>query len=429
MRPLTKPDRMFCTILVGWGILAVLLTFLKGHAANEDITLGPGDNRAGYESADYQSHSISVLQRRGEPADLLRVLISPPLGLPAIPVPEDNPVTAEKVHLGRKLFFDRRLSLNETMSCAMCHIPEQGFTNNELATAVGIEGRTVRRNAPTIYNVAYFANIFHDGRETLLEYQIWQPMLAANEMANPSIGFVAEKIRRLPDYKGLFEAAFGGRGPGIETIGMAIASYERTLVSGNSPFDRWYFGKDEAALSSPAKQGFRLFQGKAGCSACHLIGSEYALFTDDHFHNTGLGWQVSVGGEPTEVLIQLAPGVKLPVPSSVIGSVGEPRPSDLGRYEVTQNPADRWGYKTPTLRNVALTAPYMHNGTFGTLTEVVDFYNQGGVPNPLLDPLIRPLELTDTEIRQIVAFLKSLTGDNVESLVLDAFAAPIGDRR
>lgn len=153
------------------------------------------------------------------------------------------------------------------------------------------------------------------------------------------------------------------------------------------------------------------------------------MATDDHFHNTGLGWQVSVGGEPTEVLIQLAPGVKLPVPSSVIGSVGEPRPSDLGRYEVTQNPADRWGYKTPTLRNVALTAPYMHNGTFGTLTEVVDFYNQGGVPNPLLDPLIRPLELTDTEIRQIVAFLKSLTGDNVESLVLDAFAAPIGDRR
>ena len=149
----------------------------------------------------------------------------------------------------------------------------------------------------------------------------------------------------------------------------------------------------------------------------------------DDFHNTGLGWQVSVGGEPPEIMVQIAPGIKLPVPKSVINSVAEPLPSDLGRYEITQDPADRWRYKTPTLRNVALTAPYMHNGAFGTLKEVVEFYNRGGTPNPLLDPLIRPLELTDSEIRHIVAFLESLTGDNVETLVRDAFAAPIGDRR
>jgi len=429
MTPLQKRPITSGKILVICGIFAILLTLLNGHAANNDVTLGPGDNRTGYESIDFESRSISLLQRTGKAADLLSVLKSPPLGLPTIPVPPDNPVTAEKVQLGRKLFFDRRLSLNETMSCGMCHIPEQGFTNNELATAVGIEGRTVRRNAPTIYNVAYFSNIFHDGRDTLLEYQIWQPMLATNEMANPSIGYVIEKIRRQPDYKGLFEAAFGGRGPGIETIGMAIASYERTLVSGNSPFDRWFFGKDEAALDDAAKQGFRLFIGKAGCSGCHTIQKKFALFTDDAFHNTGLGWQASVGGDPSEVQVQLAPGLKVSVPRNVINSVGEPPPSDLGRYEVTQVPADRWRYKTPILRNIALTAPYMHNGAFGTLKEVVEFYNRGGVPNPLLDPLIRPLELTDSEIRHIVAFLESLTGDNVKTLVRDAFAAPIGDRR
>jgi len=429
MTTLQKTPKMFGKLLVGCGIFAILLTLLKGHAANLDITLGPGDNRTGYESADYETRSSSLLQRTGEAADLVRVLKSPPLGLPPVPFPRDNPVTAEKVQLGHKLFFDRRLSLNETMSCGMCHIPEQGFTNNELATAVGIEGRTVRRNSPTIYNVAFFSNIFPDGRETRLEYQIWQPMLANNEMANPSIGYVIEKIRRLSDYMGLFENAFGGRGPGIETIGMAIASYERTLVSGNSPFDRWYFGKDVTALTGPAKQGFSLFQGKAGCIACHTIGEDYALFTGDDFHNTGLGWQVSVGGDPPEIMVQIAPGIKMPVPKSVINSVAEPPPSDLGRYEITQDPADRWRYKTPTLRNVALTAPYMHNGAFGTLKEVVEFYNRGGVPNPLLDPLIRPLELTDSEIRHIVAFLESLTGDNVETLVRDAFAAPIGDRR
>jgi cytochrome c peroxidase len=414
--------------LASWGILFLAALLLPGSAPGVDITHGPGDARGGYESPDYETRSISLLKRAGEAADLLRVLKSTPLGLPPVPIPEDNPVTREKVQLGRKLFFDRRLSLNETMSCGMCHIPEHGFTNNELATAVGIEGRTVRRNAPTIYNAAYFSNIFHDGREIRLEYQIWTPMLAFNEMANPSIGYVVEKVRRLPDYNGLFESAFAGCRAGIETIGMAIASYERMIVSGNSPFDQWYFGKNDEVISESAKQGFRLFRGKVGCAACHTIQDGYALFTDDAFHNTGLGWQASEIAEPAEIPVQLAPGIKVAVPSQVIKSVGEPPPSDLGRYEVTQNPVDRWRYKTPSLRNVALTAPYMHNGVFGTLKEVVTFYNNGGIPNPQLDPLIHSLGLTPAEIGHIVAFLGSLTGDSVETLVRDAFAAPIGDR-
>ena len=412
-----------------FALLILVATLSMEPATGSNVTSGPGDVKTGYDSKTYETRSISVLKRKGAPADLMRVLQSPPRGLPPVPVPKDNPMTQKKVLLGRKLFFDRRLSLNETMSCAMCHVPEQGFTNNEMATAVGIEGRTVRRNAPTIYNVAYFSHIFHDGREMRLEYQVWQPMLNVNEMANPSFGYVVEKIRRFSDYKGLFESAFEGRGPGIETIGMAIASYERTIVSGNSAFDRWYFDNDESELSASAQRGFGLFTGKAGCMACHVIHKDYALFTDDAFHNTGLGWRFSVGDGQAEVPVQIAPGVKIMVPKKVIDSVGKPPPSDLGRYEVTQDPADRWRYKTPTLRNVALTAPYMHNGVFGTLKDVVSFYNKGGIPNPGLDPSIRPLGLTDDEMADIVAFLQSLTGDNVETLVRDAFAAPIGDRR
>jgi cytochrome c peroxidase len=316
--------------------------------------------------------------------------------------------------------------LNDTFSCAMCHIPEQGFANNELATAVGLEGRSVRRNAPTIYNVAYHTRLFHDGREENLEQQIWDPLLSRNEMANPSVGAVLGKIRGLPDYDGRFETIFG-RGPTMETVGMALASYERTLVSGNSPFDRWYYGGDEDAVPDAAKRGFELFTGKANCSGCHLVGKDYALFTDDKMHNTGLGYRVSMGIEPPTERVVLAPGVFVEVDREIIDAVGEDPPSDIGLYEITQNPHDRWKYKTPTLRNVALTAPYMHNGAFATLDEVVRFYNQGGVPNELLDPLIQPLDLTNAEVADLVTFLQSLTGSNVDTLVSDAFAAPVGD--
>ena len=170
----------------------------------------------------------------------------------------------------------------------MCHIPEQGFSSNEMATPVGIEGRTVKRNAPTLYNVAYAQWLFHDGRENTLEQQVWGPLLARNEMANPSIGAVIDKINNSVDYDGLFEKAFE-RGPGMETIGMAIASYERTLNSGNSPFDVWYYGENTKAIDDEAKRGFHLFQGKAGCVNCHQIGKDYALFMDKRFHNTGVG--------------------------------------------------------------------------------------------------------------------------------------------
>jgi cytochrome c peroxidase len=388
-----------------------------------------GDYKAGYEREDYRTRSLSLSGRRGEPVDLLAQVRRPPLGLPPLPVPADNPLSAEKVSLGRKLFYDRRLSLNGTFSCAMCHIPEQGFTNNELATAVGIEGRTVRRNTPTLYNVAYARRLFHDARESRLAQQVWAPLLARNEMGNPAIGWLLDKIRALSDYEGLFETAFGGRGPGMETLGMAIASYQRTLVSANSPFDRWYYGGEQDALGEAARGGFELFTGKAGCSACHLIGPDSALFTDHGLHNTGIGYRASMGVEPETRRVLVAPGVYLDVDTAAIASVSEKPPSDLGRYEITQDPGDRWRYKTPGLRNVALTAPYMHDGSLATLGDVVAFYDGGGVPNEVLDPLLRPLGLSALERAELVAFLESLTGDNVEALVADAFAVPIGDLR
>jgi cytochrome c peroxidase len=398
----------------------------EAGAGGADGAPSAGDDKRGYERADYETRSRS-LTTPGTPTDLVAFETNPPLGLPKVAPPADNPLTVEKVALGRKLFFDRRLSRNNTISCAMCHVPEQGFTSNEVATAVGIEGRTVRRNAPTIYNTAFAELLFHDGRETRLEQQIWGPLLASNEMGDPAVGYLLEKIRGLPDYRGRFEAAFAGRGPTMETLGMALASYERTLVSGNSPFDRWYFGKEEGALSSSAVRGFRLFTGKAGCAHCHTIAENHAVFTDQELHNTGIGYRRTMASSPPRRRVQLAPGTFVTMDTAVVADASEPPPSDLGRYEISEDPDDRWKYKTPGLRNVALTAPYMHDGSIATLQAVVDFYDAGCVPNELLDPAIRPLHLADTDKTDLVAFLESLTGSNVAAIVADGLAAPIGD--
>ena len=387
---------------------------------------GAGDNKEGYERPGYRTHARSLEARTGVPADMLKTAMQPPAGLPPVNIPADNQLTPEKISLGRRLFYDRRLSHNNTISCAMCHVPEQGFTNNELATAVGIEGRTVRRNAPTLYNVAYARHLFHDARETSLEQQVWGPLLARNEMGNPSVGAVLEKIARLEDYRQKFQEAFQ-KGPSMETLGMALASYERTLVSGNSPFDRWYYRKDQGALTPAAARGYQLFTGKAGCVACHLIGTENALFADGKLHNTGVGYRASMEKIPAVRKVLVAPGTYINVNSAAIEDSSETKPGDLGLYEVTGNPGDRWKYKTPTLRNVALTAPYMHNGALATLEDVVRFYNQGGISNQLLDPLIKPLGLSGAEMNDLVAFLRALTGDNIDAVLADAFAAPVGN--
>ena len=407
-----------------------LLNEVSTHEPNNirvnNLVFQAGDNKYQYAQKNYQTQSIALTQRQGQEADLLVNINQVPLGLPAVPIPDNNPVTDSKIALGRKLFYDRRLSLNNTFSCAMCHIPEQGFSSNEMATAVGIEGRSVRRNSPTIYNVAYAELLFHDGRESTLEQQVWGPLLARNEMGNPSVGYIINKINSLDEYQGLFIQSFS-KGPDMLTIGQAIASYQRSLNSANSPFDRWFFGKQADSVSTSVKQGYALFTGKAGCSGCHLIDKSFALFTDNQMHNTGIGFKNSMQKMPDKQKIQIAPGVFIAVDQQQLDTVSEPKANDLGRYEITLNPEDRWKYKTPSLRNIALTAPYMHNGSLSTLTEVIEFYNQGGVVNNMLDSRIKPLSLSTAEMNELVEFLKALTGSNVEQLVADAYAAPVGN--
>ncbi len=339
-------------------------------------------------------------------------IAAPPLGLPPVPVPADTPPTAARIALGRKLFFDRRLSRNGTMSCAMCHLPQQGFTNRELARPVGVEGRSLRRNAPTLLNVAYVRQLFHDGREVSLETQALAPMLDPREMANPSPGAILARLRALPDYDSLFEQAFGA-GPSLDRVGQALASYQRTLLAGNSPFDRWYFGGQATALSAEAREGFRLFTGRAGCASCHTIEARFALFTDGAFHDTGVAWARAGAGESV-IAVELVPGFVVPMARQVIESVGEPEAPDLGRHEVTLDPDDRWRFRTPSLRNVALTGPYMHDGSLSSLRDVVEFYNRGGAPHPGQDPRVRPLGLDARETAALVAFLESLTGETVD---------------
>jgi cytochrome c peroxidase len=350
-------------------------------------------------------------------------------GLPKMEVPEDNPITDEKVALGRKLFMDRRLSHNNTISCAMCHVPEQGFVVNELATAVGIEGRTNRRNAPTILNVGYYKHFFHDGRESTLENQVIGPLLAENEMGNPSLGYVLDRINSLPDYKGSFEATFNGKGPSIERVSQAIAAYERTMSSANSRFDQWFFASKSNALSKGEIRGFYIFSGKGGCVSCHSISKDHALFTDQGFHNLGVSWSKNNKAlsqmmydtvESKTFNVTLAPGIAVDVASNHFDKASETPKNDVGRFEITYDPEDSWKYKTPSLRNVEITAPYMHDGSMPALEAVVDFYDRGGEENPYKDPLIRPLGLTKQEKQDLVEFLKSLTGNNVKRLEEEA---------
>ncbi len=312
----------------------------------------------------------------------LNRLNNPPLGLPPVPQPKDNIATKEKIILGRKLFFDRRLSRGNTLSCAMCHIPDQGFGNDKIPTTVGFPGRFLRRNAPTIFNVAYQRNMFHDGRDNKLETQIFGPFLSPEEMANPSVGWLLQTIGGLEDYWGMFEKAFG-EPVNARTLGHALAAYQRTILSANAPFDKWQYGNKKNALSKLAVEGLLLFKGKAGCSRCHVIKKDSALFTDQKFHLTGIGTDSK---------------------------------NDLGRMEVTGLESDRHRFKTPGLRNIAITGPYMHDGSLTTLTEVVSFYNKGSAKT------LPPLKLNQREKKALVEFLENLTGDNVNELINDAQA-------
>lgn len=323
-----------------------------------------------------------------------------------------EPPDAVQAQIGRRLFFDRRLSPNQTMSCAMCHVPEQGFTSNEVATSVGMFGKSLRRNAPTSLNVAYQRSFFHDGREASLESQVWAPLLSKDEMNNASKSEVVERIRALPGYEHAFAQAFPAQGIGEASVAAALAAYQRTVVAGGSRFDRWYLGGEADALSVEEQKGFELFQGKAGCAQCHSAGRDGALFTDHRFHRTGAG----AAAPPEKLKVELAPGVEVLVARQDLEGAIDPPALDLGRWEVTGEDKDRKAFRTPSLRNVSLTAPYMHDGSMSTLEEVIAFYDRGGQGKDV-DQLIKPLGLSPGEKRALATFLRALSAGNIGELI------------
>lgn len=325
------------------------------------------------------------------------------LGLPPMAAP-----SAAQVALGRALFFERRLSVNSTLSCAMCHLPEQGFTSNELRTSVGMEGVSLRRNAPTLLNVAYAERLFHDGRAATLEAQALMPMLHPDEMANPSLRAILSRVSTWSEYRPLLRRAFGDARATAPRLARALAAYQRTLLAGDSRFDRWAYGSQADALDARERRGLELFKSQ-GCVACHPIGERHALFTDQGFHNVGVQAR-SEALRKRMVRVRLIPGVEATLTPQEVARVGVVDAPDMGRQEVTGRAADARAFRTPSLRNVALTAPYMHDGSFDTLESVVDHYNVGGWPaDPAQDARIRPLAL-DAEGRDaLVAFLRALT--------------------
>lgn len=317
--------------------------------------------------------------------------LEPPLGLDAfMRVPDDNPLTAEKVALGKRLFSDPILSADRSVSCATCHDPERAFTDDR-PKAVGVYGRTGPRRVPKLANRGYGRSFFWDGRIPTLEEQVLQPVVNSLEMDLP----LAEAVDRLKadgNYPELFTAAFG-QPPDRDALAKALASYVRTILSGGSRYDRYVAGESEA-LDQRERFGLEIFRTKGNCVTCHLGPN----LTDERFHNTGIGY-------------------------------ADGRFVDDGRFTVTEDPRDRGAFKTPTLRDVALTAPYMHDGSLSTLERVIEDYDRGGTPNPQLDPEIRKLNLSEPEKDALAAFLRTLTGTIQEGLASSETEEPrLGDR-
>jgi len=300
-----------------------------------------------------------------------------PLGLLPINWPADNPYTVEKAELGKLLYFDKRLSADNTVSCATCHDPKRGYTD-ALPVSSGIKGQKGGRSAPTVINRAYSLNQFWDGRAASLEDQAVGPIQNPIEMGETHVNVVA-KLRGIKGYRALFAKCFGTEDFTIDHVGKAIATFERTVLSGNSAYDRFKAGNKQA-LTADQQHGLDIYINKAKCDQCH----EGINFTTNAYHNLGVG-------------------------------MDKPNP-DEGRSAVTKNPKDYGAFKTPTLRDIARTAPYMHDGSLKTLEEVVDFYDKGGIPNKNLDPSMKKLNLTAKEKQDLVAFLRSLNGEGWQNI-------------
>jgi cytochrome c peroxidase len=336
------------------------------------------------------------LQQVGVPVDLTREAI-----------PADNPQTPEKISLGQKLFFERRLSADGTVSCSTCHNPDLAFTDRK-STSVGIKGRVGQRNAPTLLNALYNKTQFWDGRVKTLEEQAALPIVNAVEMGHPNLDAAVAQIASVEEYQQAFQRVFGRPANGPDLL-RAIASYERTQLSFDSPFDRFIAG-DNNAIDASAKRGWELFNTQARCNKCHALMEtqrDVTVFTDNDFHNIGIGiirHNVVALGRQAEQLIKS--GDTAAIDRAAI----QTDMSALGRFLITKQEKDTASFKTPDIRNVLVTGPYFHDGSQETLWDVMDHYNKGdGLHNPWLDEDMQPLALTETDIDDLVAFLASLT--------------------
>jgi len=350
-------------------------------------------------------------------------------GLPPVPIPANNPQTPAKIELGDKLFHDKRFSVDGTVSCANCHNDKQAFTDG-LPVSVGHHGLTGTRNAPTVLNAAFNQSQFWDGREPDLEGQAKQPLINPVEHGLPNHEPILEITRTDPYYQTAFQSVFGvsGKQITIDHVAKAIASFERTLVSGDSAFDRYYFKGQTDAMTEVQVRGFGLFIGQGRCVSCHAIEQDHALFTDSRFHNIGIG--INQIQQDIPRLTQAFLEAKNKGGNVDMIVLTDKKSSELGRFAVTDDLSQIGAFKTPTLRNIELTAPYMHDGSLKTLKEVMIHYNNGGVDkagdpvNAFLSGGIRPLNLTDPQLNDLVDFMRALTSSEASSQYANPTPAP-----
>ncbi|MDA3868714.1 MAG: cytochrome-c peroxidase [Gammaproteobacteria bacterium] len=345
-----------------------------------------------------------------------------PLGLPAVPIPADNPQSDAKIALGDRLYHEERFSADGKVSCATCHAEEKAFTDHR-AVSKGHNGLLGTRNAPTVINAAYMETQFWDGREPDLEGQSKQPPINPVEGGLPDHVAFVNIFRNDASYVKTFKQVFGvdKKEITIDHFAKAIASFERTIIAGDSPFDHYQFGGDKSAMSEAAVRGLAVYVGQGRCVSCHIIEQNQALFTDNRFHNIGVGFkniQGRVGEIAKDFLKAKNKGVDVDVTV-----LSDPDASELGRFAVSEDINKIGAFKTPSLRNIELTPPYMHDGSQKTLADMVNFYNNGGRVNPD-DPLspflsggIRPLNLSDQQKKDLVAFLKALTSPSIAAKV------------
>lgn len=332
-------------------------------------------------------------------------------------IPADNKITPERIELGRKLFFDTRLSADGTVACATCHDVSRSFTDHRMVSE-GIHDQLGHRNAPTVMNALFMQSQFWDGRAPRLEDQAKLPIVNPIEMGQPKPQAAVDAIKKDPEYRRLFQAAYGSA-PNYNDLARAVAAFERTLVFLDSPFERFLAG-DQNAISAQAKRGWELFNGKARCMTCHTFNRSNPSGSDSRFHNIG----VAARNQNFEALaIKALTALESKGGIHALDQLAlQTDMSELGRFLVTKNRSDIGAFKTEQLRNIALTAPYMHDGSMKTLWDVMDHYNKGGEANPYLDGGIEPLGLSEKEINAVIAFLFTLTDDRFAAQNAQALA-------